>query len=83
VQTVRRRLGIGPGETTSDYEFTFEPVACLGSCALAPVVVVDETVYGAMTPAKTDALLDGLCSEPAPEEPQDLQGSGGPAQACP
>lgn len=43
---IRRDLGIGPGETTSDGEFSLELVNCLGACALAPVMVVDGTYYG-------------------------------------
>ncbi len=54
------KLGIGVGETTPDYAFTLERVACFGSCALAPVVVVDDKVYGRMTPEKTVKLLDDL-----------------------
>ena len=50
-------LGIMPGETTSDYKFSLERVACFGSCALSPVVVLDDTVYGRMTAQKTKQLL--------------------------
>jgi NADH-quinone oxidoreductase subunit E len=63
MQTVRKRLGIKPGETTEDYEFTLERVACLGSCALAPVVVADDKVHGAMTTAKAEQLIDSLKKE--------------------
>jgi len=55
-----RKLGIGPGETTEDYQFTLQRVACFGSCALAPVMVVDGKVYGRMTPQKAERLLEGL-----------------------
>jgi len=54
---VERELGIQPGETTEDYKFSLERVACFGCCALAPVVVVDETVYGKMTIAKVKQIL--------------------------
>jgi NADH:ubiquinone oxidoreductase subunit E len=50
-------LGIKDGETTADLEFTLETVACFGSCALAPVVVLNGKVYGSMTPTKVKALL--------------------------
>ena len=50
-------LDIMPGETTPDYKFSLERVACFGSCALSPVVVLDDTVYGRMTPQKTKQLL--------------------------
>ncbi len=57
---IEERLGIESGETTPDYAFTLERVACFGSCALAPVVVVDDKVYGRMTPEKTVELIEGL-----------------------
>ncbi len=50
-------LGITPGETTPDYKFSLERVACFGSCALSPVVVMDDKVYGRMTPQKAKLLL--------------------------
>lgn len=53
------RLGIQPGETTADREYTLETEACFGSCALAPVVVRDERIYGRMTPAKISDILRG------------------------
>ena len=52
LQAVEHELGIQPGGTTEDYKFSLERVACFGSCALAPVMVVDKTVYGRMTPEK-------------------------------
>jgi NADH-quinone oxidoreductase subunit E len=58
MSVVHKKLGILPGETTPDYKFTMERVACLGSCALAPVVVVDDQVHGQMTPESMESLLD-------------------------
>jgi len=52
-----RKLGIKPGETTNDLEYSLETIACFGSCALAPVMVVDKTVYGRMTPKKVEQIL--------------------------
>ncbi len=43
--------------TTDDYKFSVETVACFGSCALAPVMVVDKTVYGRLTPARAREIL--------------------------
>lgn len=60
MDAVRRRLGINPGQTTSDYNFSLERVACLGSCALAPVMVVNDRVHGLMTTVKADQLLQKL-----------------------
>lgn len=57
---VVKRLGIVPGETTADYKFSLDRVACFGSCALSPVVVADEKVYGRMTPQKMKQLLEEI-----------------------
>ena len=58
LETVERELKLLPGRvTTDDYEFTLERVACFGSCALAPVMVVDSNVYGRVTTAKVKQLL--------------------------
>ncbi len=52
-------LRIKPGGTTKDGRFSLERIACFGCCALAPVVVVDDKVYGKMTPSKTKEILEG------------------------
>lgn len=54
---VKKRLGIEPGGTTEDLEYSLETIACFGSCALAPVMVVDEEVHGRMTPGKVAQIL--------------------------
>jgi len=54
---ISRELNIQPGETTEDGEFSIESVYCLGCCALAPVMVIDENVYGNMTAAKVNKIL--------------------------
>jgi len=58
IKTIKQSLGVEPGETTEDMEFTFETVACLGACALAPVMVVDGTYYGKTTYRKVNMVLD-------------------------
>ncbi len=63
IEAVRDKLGIGPGETTPDYEVSVERVACLGSCALAPVVVVNNRIHGAVKPADVQRLLRELGPE--------------------
>jgi NADH-quinone oxidoreductase subunit E len=60
VDAIDRELQIEPGQTTEDREFSLEAVMCLGSCALAPALVVDGTVYGRMTPKKLSRLLHGV-----------------------
>ncbi|ODS35481.1 NADH dehydrogenase [Candidatus Altiarchaeales archaeon WOR_SM1_SCG] len=47
LETIQRKLGIKPGETTKDQNFTLETVSCLGACALGPVVVVDNDYHPA------------------------------------
>jgi len=54
---VVRRLEIEPGETTDDLEYSLETIACFGSCALAPVMVVNDNVYGRMSPTKVAQIL--------------------------
>jgi NADH-quinone oxidoreductase subunit E len=56
---LEKALGIKDGGTTPDLEYSLETVACFGSCALAPVVVVNDRVYGRMTPEKARGLVKG------------------------
>ena len=58
VDAIQRKLAISPGETSLDEKFSLEEVRCFGSCALAPVVVLDDDVYGNMTTTKTEELLE-------------------------
>ena len=57
LKSVQQFLGIGENESTPDFKFTFETVACLGACALSPVLLVDKTYYGKLTPAKVERIL--------------------------
>jgi len=57
LREVEKNLGIKPGETTDDLEYTLETIACFGSCALAPVMVIDKNVYGRMTTSKLEQIL--------------------------
>jgi len=56
--TAQQRLGVGTGETTPDGEYDLDRVACLGCCALAPVVAVDEKVHSQMSVLKIQRILD-------------------------
>jgi NADH-quinone oxidoreductase subunit E len=61
---LRKELGLSEAKhTTDDLLFTVETVSCLGACGLAPVITVNEKVYGAMTPEKASALLSTLKEE--------------------
>ena len=57
LSALERVLGIKDGETTSDMEYTLETVACVGACALAPTMVMNEEVYGQMTPVKVGEMF--------------------------
>ena len=57
LKAVQKFLGVGENETTTDFKFTFETVACLGACALSPVLLVDKSYFGKLTPAKVEQVL--------------------------
>lgn len=63
LQIVQRELEIEDGETTEDYQFSLETVACLGACALSPVMVVNQIYYGKMNPKKVATVLGQYTSE--------------------
>ncbi len=52
-----KKLNIKAGETTKDNRFTLETVACLGCCAIGPVVVVDGNYYSQTTIGKVDSII--------------------------
>lgn len=54
---LKARLGIGLGETTPDGEYTLLPVACLGACDHAPVLLLDRELHGDVTEQELDVLL--------------------------
>lgn len=55
---IEKQLGISAGETTPDLEYSLETIACFGSCALAPVVVINSKVHGRMTTPKAREILN-------------------------
>jgi NADH-quinone oxidoreductase subunit E len=57
LREIERRLGIKPGETTEDMEYSLETVACIGACALAPTMRVGNETYGQMTTKKVAEVL--------------------------
>jgi len=56
-EELERQLGIETNETTPDLEYTLETAACIGCCGLAPAIVINETTYGRLTPAKVARIL--------------------------
>lgn len=66
LETMRKELGLSDKKhTTDDMMFTIETVSCLGACGLAPVMMINETVHGSMTPEKATKLLEELREEAA------------------
>ena len=55
---VREKLGIEVGETTDDGEFTLIELECLGACDMAPVALIDETLYEGLTAASVVKTID-------------------------
>lgn len=68
LEALERRLHIKAGQTTPDGQFSLEAVRCLGACALAPILVVDEEPHAAMTPDKATRLIDKLDAGGAEQE---------------
>jgi NADH-quinone oxidoreductase subunit E len=54
---IAQELGIEEGDTTTDRLFSFEKVACLGCCALAPVVMIGDRIYAKLTSAKIKSVI--------------------------
>lgn len=57
LEQIEKTLHISEGETTQDGMFSLETVNCVGTCALAPVTIVDEDYYGAVTPSEVEDIL--------------------------
>lgn len=58
LREVEKQLGIKPGESTPDLEYSLETVACIGACALAPTMVVNNDTCGQMTTKKVSEILN-------------------------
>ena len=63
LKDIQTRFNVAPGETTQDKLFTLDTVACFGSCALAPVMVVDGSVKGGIDPPKARKILEQIRKE--------------------
>lgn len=57
VRLMQKELGLKEGETTDDYQFSLETVACLGACFLAPAMMVNRTYFGKLSPAKMSTII--------------------------
>ena len=57
LRLMKKELGLNEGETSPDYRFTLETIACLGACFLAPTMIVNRTYYGKLSPPKVSTIL--------------------------
>ncbi len=54
---VKKELGLDEGETSEDYQFSLETVACLGACFVAPAMMVNRTYFGKLSPGKVNNVI--------------------------
>lgn len=57
LRAIEKELGVTVGETTDDYKFTLETVACLGACFLAPVMMINREYFGRLTREKAVNII--------------------------
>jgi len=57
LEALERALGVSAGETTEDLKFSLETVACLGTCFLSPVMMINDEYFGKLTPSKAEEIL--------------------------
>ena len=57
IRLMEKELDLKEDETSSDYQFTLETVACLGACFLAPAMMVNRTYFGKLAPSKITSIL--------------------------
>lgn len=65
---IEEQLGIKAGECTADRKFSIDTCRCVGACGLAPVIMVDDKVYGKVTPAQVKSILNEYRDENKTEE---------------
>ncbi|UCD08468.1 MAG: NADH-quinone oxidoreductase subunit NuoE [Dehalococcoidales bacterium] len=63
LREVKQQLGIKPGETTEDMEYSLETVACIGACALAPNITINDEVHGQITTKKVGEIFSDRTRE--------------------
>lgn len=79
----KHKLGIGEGDVTSDREYSLDRVACVGCCAIAPVMLVGDEVEGKVLPTRVDGVLlghrlaRGQDATPRDDDKDDGDGHGG------
>ncbi|HEY8463490.1 MAG TPA: NADH-quinone oxidoreductase subunit NuoE [Bacillota bacterium] len=63
-EAIRKKLNLRKDkQTTDDLRFTVETVSCLGACGLAPVIMINDQIYGQMTPEAVEVIIDKILVE--------------------
>jgi len=57
IGSIKKELGIAPGETSKDGKFSFELVGCIGACDQAPAMMINDKLYGNLTPPGIAEIL--------------------------
>ena len=57
IGSIKKELGIEPGQATADAKFSLEQVGCIGACDQAPAMMINERLYGNLTPARIAEIL--------------------------
>ncbi len=83
LENFERKLQIKDGQTTADREFSIDRVACVGCCALAPVAIVGETLYGKMQPSKVEGIVLRVRIEKEKQEREKRQHESSPSGNLP
>jgi NADH:ubiquinone oxidoreductase subunit E len=68
LRLTKKELGLNEGETSPDYQFTLETVACLGTCFLAPAMMVNSAYFGKLSPPKVTTVLSQYGKEKGEEK---------------
>jgi NADH:ubiquinone oxidoreductase subunit E len=68
LQEFERILGIKAGQVTPDGKFSIESLRCVGACGLAPVITINDKVYGKVQPGKAQEILEHYLVEIVGEE---------------
>jgi NADH:ubiquinone oxidoreductase subunit E len=58
METLKKHLDIDMGEVTEDGLFSIQPARCVGACGLAPVMMIDERIFGDLTPERTIEIIE-------------------------
>lgn len=59
-ERIQETLNVKPGETTDDRKFTYQEVACLGCCGLAPVLTIGDNVHGKVKPDQLEGIINDV-----------------------